>query len=97
MPDPIAVTIRFSGDPDDLIERFERARRRWIEAQDDSYERPNFYATCRTTDGIAVISAWRSAVAHRAFGEGMHSHLDAVGMKAPDQIERMRITKLGWG
>jgi hypothetical protein len=29
---PITVIIRFSGDPDELIERFERARLMWIEA-----------------------------------------------------------------
>ena len=38
MADPIAVIIRFSGEPDDLLERFEQARRLWIEAQDADYE-----------------------------------------------------------
>jgi hypothetical protein len=33
MPDAIAVTVRFNGDPDDLFDRFERARRLWIESQ----------------------------------------------------------------
>jgi hypothetical protein len=30
MADPIAVIIRFSGDRDDLLERFKRARQLWI-------------------------------------------------------------------
>jgi hypothetical protein len=94
--DPIAVIIRFSGDPDDLLERFERARRLWIEAQDRNYERPTFYAACRTEGGIAIVGAWQNAVAHRAFGQGLHSHIDAVGLGTPDRIERMRIAKLGW-
>jgi hypothetical protein len=38
MSDPIVVIVRFSGDPDDLFERFERARRLWSESQDDDYE-----------------------------------------------------------
>jgi hypothetical protein len=55
MADPITVIIRFTGEPDDLLERFEKARRRWIEAQDGDHERPLFYAACRTDDGIAIV------------------------------------------
>jgi hypothetical protein len=96
MADPIAVIIRFSGDPDDVLERFERARQMWSEAQDDDYERPVFYAACRTDDGIAIVNCWQSAVAHRAFGQGLHPHVEAAGLGTPDGIERMRVAKLGW-
>jgi hypothetical protein len=34
------VLIRFNGEPDDLLDRFEQARRRWIEAQERDYDRP---------------------------------------------------------
>ena len=50
---PIAVIIRFKGAPDDLLERFERARRLWIEAQGGSYERPE----------AEVLEVWRTGVA----------------------------------
>lgn len=93
---PIAVTIRFNGDPDDLLQRFERARQSWIEEQEDAYERPAFYAAGRTNDGIVIVSGWEGAAAHRAFGQGIGPHLEAVGMARPDDIERMRIEKLGW-
>ena len=93
---PIAVIIRFHGDPDELLERFERARQLWIEAQGDDYERPAFYAACKTNEGIAIVNVWDSAPAHRAFGQGLHAQIDAVGLGPPDQIERMRIDKLGW-
>jgi hypothetical protein len=96
MRDPIAVIIRFTGDPDDRLERFERARQLWIEAQDGDYERPTFYAACRTEDGIAMLGAWQDAVAHRAFGRELHAHIDAVGIGTPDRIERMRVARLGW-
>jgi hypothetical protein len=96
MADPIAVILRFKGDPDDLLERFERARQLWIEAQGGDYERPIFYAACKTDDGIAIVSGWQTALAHRAFGQGLHTHVDAVSMGTPDQIERRRIAKLGW-
>ena len=96
MAEPIAVIIRFSGDPDDLFERFERARRLWIEEQDRDYERPVFHAACKTDEGIAIVNAWQTAAAHRAFGQGLHPHIDAVGIGAPDRIERMRIENLGW-
>jgi len=94
--EPIAVILRFSGDPDDLFERFERARHLWIEAQNGDYERPTFYAACKTHEGITIVNTWQTAAAHRAFGERMHPHIDAVGMGAPDQIERMKIKKFGW-
>ena len=97
MADPIAVIIRFSGDPEELLERFEQARQLWIEAQNSNYERPLFYAACKTGQGIAVISVWQTAVAHRAFGQGLHAHIDAVGMGAPDEIERIRVETVGWG
>jgi hypothetical protein len=93
---PIAVIIRFSGDSDDLLERFEHARRMWIEAQDPGYERPIFYAACRTDEGIVIVSAWETAVGHRAFGQGLHAQVESVGMGMPDRVERMRIESLGW-
>ena len=92
----LAVLIRFCGDADDLLERFERVRQMWVAAQDGDYEKPTFYAACRTDEGIAVINVWPSAVAHRAFGEGLHPHIAAAGLGHPDRIERLRISKLGW-
>jgi hypothetical protein len=92
----ITVIIRFKGDPDDLLERFERVRQMWIEEQDGDYERPAFYAACKTDDGIAIVNGWENAAAHRSFGQGLHPHMEAVGLGAPDQIERMKIGQLGW-
>jgi hypothetical protein len=92
----ISVIIRFRGDPDDLLERFERARQMWIEAQEGDYDAPAFYAACRADDGIAIVTGWASAPAHRAFGQQLHPHIEAAGLGAPDQIERMRIETLGW-
>jgi hypothetical protein len=96
MADPTAVIVRFTGDPDDLLERFERARRLWIESQHGDYQRPAFYAACKTDDGIVVINGWETHAAHRAFGHGLGPHLEAAGMGRPDQVERMPIGKLGW-
>jgi hypothetical protein len=96
MADPIAVTIRFNGVPEDLIERFERARQLWIEAQAGDYDRPVFYAACKSQEGIVIVTGWETARAHRAFGHPMGPHLQAVGMGTPNNIERLRIAKLGW-
>ena len=96
MADPIAVTIRWSGDPDDLLERFERARQTWVETQAEDYERPLFYAACRSDEGIAIVNVWENAQAHRAFGQGLHAQIDGAGLGPPDRIERMRIERLGW-
>jgi hypothetical protein len=96
MPDPIAMIIRFNGDPDDLFERFETARRLWIEAQNGEYRRPIFYAACKTHDGIAIINGWESEADHQAFGRRMGPHLHAAGIGHPDQHEHLAIEKLGW-
>jgi len=93
---PIATIIRFKGDPDDLLERFDQAQRRWLDTAGAEVERPLFHATCRTDDGIAIVSAWETAVGHRSFGEGIAPHVAAVAMGRPDRIERMRIDRLGW-
>jgi heme-degrading monooxygenase HmoA len=96
MSKPLAVIMRFAGDPEELLERFERARRLWIEAQDSGYEPPVFYAACRTDEGIAIVSGWESAAAHRAFGQGLHRHIETAGLNMPTGIERMRIEQLDW-
>jgi hypothetical protein len=92
----IASIVRFNGDPEDLLERFERARGLWIEAQDDDYDRPVFYATCKTDDGIVIVSGWETEAAHHAFGRRMGPYLQAVGMGRPEHHEHMPIAMFGW-
>lgn len=96
MADPIAVIIRFAGDPGDLLERFERARRLWIEAHAGDYNGPVFYAACKTDEGIAIVNGWQSVADHRAFAHRMRPHLEAVGIGMPDRHEHLPIEKLGW-
>jgi hypothetical protein len=47
MSNPIAVILRFNGDPDDLLGRFEQARKSWIETQGDGNNPPTFFAICK--------------------------------------------------
>jgi hypothetical protein len=96
MSDPIAVIVRFNGEPDDLFERFERARGLWIESQPDDYARPTFYAACKTNDGIVIVNGWETEADHHAFGRAMGPHLEAVGLERPEQHEHLRVEKLGW-
>jgi len=79
LSDPTAVILRFTGDPDDLVERFEKARQLWIEAHDDDHSAPAFYAACKTRDGIVIVIGWPTNEAHEAFGPGMRTHLEAGG------------------
>jgi hypothetical protein len=92
----IVVLIRFKGEPEDLLARFEQARRLWVDEQEGSYEHPAFFATGRADDGILVIAGWETASGHSAFGKGIGPHLQAVEMPGPDQIEHVRIERLGW-
>ena len=96
MRDSFVVIIRFSGDSHDLDKRFEQVRSRWLEAQPTSYEPPLFYATGETDEGIAVVTAWATASAHRAFGQALHGLIDEAGMPHPESVERLRVLKLGW-
>ena len=96
MSKPLAVIIRFNGDADELLERFERVRSLWEATQGDDFERPVFYAACKSDDGIAIVTGWETAIGHRAFGQGLHAHIEAVGMSRPAAIERLKIEKLGW-
>src|SRR5688572_5938274 len=95
MQDPIAVIVRFYGDPDDLLDRFERARQSWVDAQTD-YKPPVFYAVCKDEKGIVLIDGWETDADHKAFGRNMGPHLEAAGMGNPDHLEHLWISRLGW-
>ena len=96
MSEPVAVILRFKGDPHDLLERFEQARRSWIEDQDDGYSPPPLFALCATQEGITVITGWETDEDHKAFAHGMGPHLERAGASKLDGHEHLRIAKLGW-
>jgi len=96
MTGPLAIIIRFNGDPDDLIDRFEKARQLWIAGQDADYDPPASYAACKTDQGMAVITVWETDAAHKAFARQIRPHLARVGMGAPEGHEHLRVEKLGW-
>lgn len=90
------MIVRFKGDPDDLLARFEQARQSWIEAQSGNYNPPIFFAVCKSDEGIVLIDGWASDEDHKAFGERMGPHLQAAGMQSPDHLEHLWIEKLDW-
>lgn len=96
MTDPMAVIVRFHGDPDDLLRRFEQARTVWIEAQGSDCDAPVLYAICMAEKGIVVVTGWADEEHHRVFRRQMGPHLRAVGMKMPDEHEHLRMGRCGW-
>ncbi len=95
---PIAVIVRFNGDADELYAGFEKARQQWIVARRESgYNPPNFYAVAKTDDGIVLVDCFDNDDDHKEFGENMGEYLDAAGMPAPDHLEHLEVSKLGWG
>lgn len=96
MSNPIAVILRFNGDPEDLLGRFEQARKSWIEAQDDGYNPPGFFAICKAEDGIVLVTGWEAAQDHKTFRKQMMPHLQAAGVSRPHAHEQLRIARLGW-
>lgn len=95
MSNPIAVILRFKGDPDDLLGRFEQALRSLSEARYDG-TRPAFFAICKSEEGIALISGWGAEEDHKAFRKQIMSHLQAAGVSRPDVHEQLGIAQLGW-
>jgi hypothetical protein len=96
MSNPIAVILRFSGDPDDLLERFEQARMSWTEGQGTGYRPPIFFATCRAEDGIVLVTGWDAEDDHKAFRKQMMPYLHAAGVGRPTGHEQLGIARLGW-
>lgn len=96
MPNPLAVILRFNGDPDDLLERFEQARKSWIETQGESYHPPTFFAVCKAEDGIVLVSGWEAEEDHKAFRKQMMPHLHTAGIGRPGAHEHLGIARLGW-
>jgi heme-degrading monooxygenase HmoA len=94
---PIAVILRFSGDPDDLLQSFEQARKSWTEAQGNGYNPPIFFATCKADEGIVLVTGWEAEEDHKAFRKQMMPCLHAAGVGRPTAHEQLEITWLGWG
>lgn len=96
MPNPIAVLLRFSGDPEDLLDRFEQARKSWTETQDDPYNAPAFFAICKAEDGIVLVTGWEAEEDHKAFRKQMMPRLQEAGIGRPKAHEHLAIARLGW-
>jgi hypothetical protein len=96
MSNPIAVILRFDGDPDHLLERFEHARKSWTEPQGDGHNPPIFFATCRADDGIVLVTGWEAEEDHKAFRKQMMPYLHAAGVGRPTGHEQLGIARLGW-
>ncbi|MGI8805290.1 MAG: hypothetical protein ACR2IN_06315 [Thermoleophilaceae bacterium] len=96
MSNPIAVILRFNGEPDDLLCRFEQARKAWIETQYDGYHPPTFFAICKAEDGIVLVTGWEAEEDHKAFRKQMMPHLQRAGIGRPKAHEQLGIARLGW-
>jgi hypothetical protein len=96
MSSPIAVILRFNGNPDDLLQRFELARKSWTEAQGNGNSTPIFFATCRAEDGIVLVTGWEADRDHQAFRKQMMPYLHAAGLDRPTGHEQLGIARLGW-
>ena len=96
MSNPIAVVLRFNGDPDDLLGRFEQARKSWIEAPGGGYMPPIFFAICKADEGIVLITGWEADEDHKAFRRQMMPHLQVAGVSRPEAHEHLEIARLGW-
>ncbi len=95
MSNPIAVILRFKGDPDDLLGRFEQALRSLIEAHYDG-NRPAFFAICKAAEGIVLVTGWEAEEDHKAFRKQVMPQLQAAGVSRPDVHEQLAIARLGW-
>jgi heme-degrading monooxygenase HmoA len=87
MPD--TVIARFSGDPSDLAERYQRQFGMLMEAAGNTPPAGLLAHTCtKTADGLLIVDAWESADQWRAMAESdaFRSSIAASGLPEP-QVE----------
>lgn len=95
MSDLAAMILRFEGDPDDLLQRYQTARGRWLETRDPDCDPPTLHAILRAKDAIVIINGCANSEQAHQFGRAMGACMKQAGLR-PAGHERFRIEKLGW-
>jgi len=96
MSNPVMAILRWEGDPDTALERYERAVAAWRETFGDLSSGPLHAIAGRSErGGLVVVNVFSTDGDHLAFGRNMGDPLAAVGLPTPD-VEHVSVRRLGW-
>jgi len=90
----VMVILRFPGEVDELLEKWERAVQRWQDLYPDS-RLPASIAAAGEKGGLVVVNVFGSEEDHLLFGEKMGTPLREVGLDTPG-LEHLGVRKLDW-
>lgn len=96
MSDPVMAILRWDGDPETTLERYERAVAEWRERFGDQSSGPVHAVAGRDErGGLVVVNVSPTDRDHLHFGRNMGDPLAAVGLPTPD-VEHVSVRRLGW-
>jgi hypothetical protein len=90
----VMVILRFPGEVDELLERWERAVQRWQELYPDS-RLPASIASEAENGGLVVVNVFGSDEDHLRFGQKMGTPLREVGLDTPG-MEHLAVRRIDW-
>lgn len=93
---PVMAILRWDADPDEALERYERAVTAWRETFGGHSSGPLHAIAGRSErGGLVVVNVFRTNDDHLAFGRNMGGPLAAVDLPTPD-VEHVSVRRLGW-
>ena len=96
MGKPVMAILRWDGDPDTTLERYERAVAAWRETFGEQSSGPLHAIAGRSErGGLVVVNVFETNRDHLAFGRNMGEPLASVGLPTPD-VEHASVRRLGW-
>ena len=90
---PVMVTIRFSGDADDLFPKWERAVELWKREFGDRFAAPDTVVAKGEKGGLVIVNVFPDDEAHTNFGRNLGGPLEAVGLSRPE-LEHLEVLKV---
>ena len=90
---PVMVTIRFSGDADDLFPKWERAVELWKREFGDRFAAPDTVVAKGERGGLVIVNVFPDDEAHTNFGRNLGGPLEAVGLSGPE-LEHLEVLRV---
>ncbi len=97
MTEPAMVIIRFAGDADEVLPRWEQAVRLWQEEFGSTYKLPATVVAAGENGELVVVNVFATDQDHLNFGQNMGGPMTAVGLTDPfAALEHLPVRKIDW-
>jgi hypothetical protein len=97
MAEPVMVIIRFAGDVDEVLPRWEQAVKLWQEQFGSEYRLPATVVAEGESGGLVVVNVFATDQDHLNFGQNMGGPMAAVGLTGPfAALEHLPVRKIDW-